>query len=458
MGFNDNKERRKRSRISVDKAYFDNPEFEEYLNWIIHDWSRISTTLAYTLVPLFFILDYFTMPAELLSRFAVYRGVATIIAVIQFIILKRTSPGRLSYLHGYMVSLNLGGVIALMTVDLGGFSSGYYAGLNLVIIGVNLLLPWKAYHSAINGFMTVIMYVALNLVFGNDYKSTDMISNLFFLNGTVIIAVSINYVRHKLTKQEFYLRTELQKVTAALWGEMEIAKKIQTSLLPKTEVIGGYELCAVMEPAAEIGGDYYDVVETEAGENWLMIGDVSGHGVESGLIMMMTQTSIYTLINNTPGFRPSILIQYVNSVIRKNISKLGSNRYMTLYAMRLDKSSITLSGKHQDLVIYRSNSGNVEIIPVQGTWIGLADDIIDYLKDIKIAIGIGDIILLFTDGVTEAMNADGVMFGQLRLVVLFEKYAKYPPREIISRILESVKSFQEKQEDDITLMVLKRIE
>lgn len=458
MEYIDNKERRRRIRISVDKAYFDNPEFEEYLNWIIHDWSRISTTLAYTLVPLFFILDYFTMPAELLSKFAVYRGVATIIAVLQFIIIKRTRPGRLSYLHGYMVSLNLGGVIALMTVDLGGFSSGYYAGLNLVIIGVNLLLPWQTYHSAINGFMTILMYVALNLFFGHDYKSTDMISNLFFMNGTVIIAVSINHVRHKLIKQEFYLRTELQKATTALWGEMEIAKKIQTSLLPQTEKIGGYELCAVMEPAAEIGGDYYDVIETEAGENWVMIGDVSGHGVESGLIMMMTQTSIYTLINNTPGYKPSTVIQYVNSVIRKNISKLGSSRYMTLFTMRFDRNSITLSGKHQDIIIYRSHSDNVEIIPVQGTWIGLADNILEYLKDVKIEIGIGDVILLFTDGVTEAMNADGELFGQLRLVVLFEKYAKHAPREIVRCILENVKSFQENQSDDITLMVLKRFE
>ncbi len=442
--------------FKANKEYYENPAFEEYLNRIIHDWSRICTTLAYTLVPLFFILDYFTMPAELLPRFAIYRIIATIIAVIQFIIVKNTKPGKISHIHGYMVSLILGGVIALMTVDLGGFSSGYYAGLNLVIIGVNLLLPWEAYHSAINGFMTIIMYVTLNLVFGHDYKSTDLISNLFFMNGTVIIAVSINHVRHKLIKQEFYLRTELQKATAALWGEMEIAKKIQTSLLPGADRIGDFELSAVMAPAAEIGGDYYDAIETKAGENWIMVGDVSGHGVESGLIMMMTQTSIFTLINNTPGYKPSTLIHYVNSVIRKNISKLGSNRYMTLFAIRLENGSITLAGKHQDIIIYRAKTAQVDVIPVNGTWIGMTDDIIDFLEDTTIDIAVGDIILLFTDGVTEAMNAEGNLFDQKRLISLFKTIADFPPGEIVRHILEEVKAFQEKQSDDITLIAMKR--
>ncbi len=446
----------KKVSFKANKDYYENPAFEEYLNRIIHDWSRISTTLAYTLVPLFFILDYFTMPVELLPRFAVYRIIATIIAVIQFFIVKKTKPGKISNIHGYMVSLILGSVIALMTVDLGGFSSGYYAGLNLVIIGVNLLLPWEAYHSAINGFMTIIMYVVLNLIFAHDYKSTDLISNLFFMNGTVIIAVSINHVRHKLIKQEFYLRTELQKATAALWGEMEIAKKIQTSLLPRANKIGEYELSAVMEPAAEIGGDYYDAIETKAGENWIMVGDVSGHGVESGLIMMMTQTSIFTLINNTPGYKPSTLIQYVNSVIRKNISKLGSNRYMTLFAIRLGHGSITLAGKHQDIIIYRLKNRKAEVITVDGTWIGLTDDIIEYLEDKTIEIDPGDIILLFTDGVTEAMNVEGELFGQNRLISVFEKYAGLPPCELVAHILEAVKSFQEKQSDDITLIAMRR--
>ncbi len=444
------------SNIDPEKKFYNSNDFNEYLIGIIHDWSKTLTTLAYTLVPLFFILDYFTMPRELLPRFAFYRVIATIIALIQYIVVKNTKPSKISYVHGYLVSLILGGVIALMTVDLGGFSSGYYAGLNLVIIGVNILLPWETYHSAINGLMTILMYVVLNVVFGGNFNANDLTSNLFFMNATVIISVSINLVRSKLIKREFALRSEVQNARDALWGEMEVAKKIQTSLLPKNKRIGSYEMAALMEPAAEIGGDYYDAVETNAGENWVMIGDVSGHGVESGLIMMMTQTSIFSIINDTPGQRPMNVINNVNSVIRKNISRLGSNMYMTLFAIRLENDSVMLAGKHQDIIIYRAKSGTVDVIQVQGTWIGLADDIAPFLSDIKIEIFENDIMLLFTDGVTEAMNDSGEMFNQDRLIALFKIYSSLSPENIVRNIAEDIGKFQKKQYDDITLIALKK--
>jgi serine phosphatase RsbU (regulator of sigma subunit) len=291
---------------------------------------------------------------------------------------------------------------------------------------------------------------------GHVFAARDLINNLFFMSGTIIISVSINNVRHRLIRREFYLRSELQKATAALWGEMEIATKIQTSLLPKLDNLNGYQLGAVMQPATEIGGDYYDAFETEAGEYWAMIGDVSGHGVESGLIMMMAQTSIFSLVNKTRGYPPSRLIDHVNSVIRKNIKKLDSNRYMTLFAIKLGPQSISLAGKHQDLLIHRAATGAVEVIPVAGTWIGLTDEIQDHLEDIDIPLGIGDTLLLFTDGVTEAMDASGNLLGQDRLTALFTQYAGLPPRDLVQRLLGAVQEFQDSQTDDITLVALKR--
>ena len=84
-----------------------------------------------------------------------------------------------------------------MTVDLGGFNSSYYAGLNLVIIGVNLLLPWKAIHSAANSFIIIFMYLFLNIMSGQSYDFSILTSNLFFLCSTAVIAVSINHVKYR---------------------------------------------------------------------------------------------------------------------------------------------------------------------------------------------------------------------------------------------------------------------
>ena len=282
--------------------------FADHLDSIIHQWLQTLATMAFTLVPIFFILDYYTMPPELLQRFGIYRLVSTLIVIGQFFIIRHTRPHRFSYLHGYFISLNVGGIIALMTVDLGGFNSSYYAGLNLVIIGVNLLLPWKTIHSAINSIIILAMYLVFNFIAAQSYEGTIFINNLFFLLATAVIAVSINHVRYKLVRQEFDLREELKIARDALWSEMELAKRIQTALLPDKDNIKGFKVAATMFPAIEVGGDYYDIIETSDTDKWVTIGDVSGHGVDSGLIMMMAQTSIVSTINCNKNSKPSEIL------------------------------------------------------------------------------------------------------------------------------------------------------
>jgi len=439
------------------KTLEQNMPFELFLNKIIHEWSKILVTLGFSLVPIFFILDFFTMPQNLLPQFAVYRLTATVVPLIQYFIIKNTKPGKLSYIHGYIVSLVVGGAIVLMTIDLGGFNSRYYAGINLVIIAVNLLLPWPAIHSAINAVLLMLFYIISNFVVYQPFDNANLINNVFFMSATIIIAVCINYVRHRLIKQEFFLRNELKKARDALWGEMELAKRIQTSLLPKNSRLGNYQVAAIMKPADEVGGDYYDFIETLAGEKWIAIGDVSGHGVDSGLIMMMTQTSIFSILNQTPGFSPSKIIDYVNSVIRKNILRLDINRYMTLIALKLNENFISVAGKHMDIIIYRHDTAKVEIYPTEGTWIGISDNIADYLTDHEIAIGKFDIILLYTDGVTEAINSSEELYGEEKLIESFQKHSSLNVGDMVNSILNDVLNYQSSQTDDVTIVVVKRI-
>lgn len=441
---------------NTDEFQYGADDFEIYLNTIIHEWLKTLTVLVFTLVPIFFILDYFTMPKELLPRFGIYRLASTIIALAQYFIIRNTKPSVTSYYHGYFVSINVGGIIALMTVDLGGFNSSYYAGLNLVIIGVNLLLPWWALHSAINGLIIISMYVFFNALSGQPYTASVLTNNLFFLISTAVIALSINHVKHKLVKKEFSLLVELKKARDALWSEMELAKRIQTALLPDEEKISGFEIAAAMFPAQEVGGDYYDIIETPAGDKWIAMGDVSGHGFDSGLIMMMAQTSLISMVNNCAGAKPSSVLNAVNAVIRENISRLGSDHYMTMMAIHLNDSQMIVAGKHQDMIIYRAATDLTETVPTEGTWLGIADNIEKYLKDVSVEIKEGDIVLLFTDGITEATNNDGEMYGQIRLEQALNQYADLPVRRLLEKIVEDVTVFQEEQLDDMTLVVLKK--
>ncbi len=449
---------RRRGQVEAWTSHaIDAADFGRYQDGIIHDWLRTLTSLAIILVPLFFILDVFMMPATLLPRFAIYRLISTLLTLAQFFIVRTTRPSRWSYLHGYVISAQVGGIIALMTVDLGGFNSSYYAGLNLVIIGVNLLMPWRAKHTAFNALLIVAMYVGFNVLRPQPYAVATLTNNLFFLFATAVLAASINRVRHRLIETEFSLLVELKGARDALWGEMELAKRIQTALLPRRDAsLPGYACAAVMLPAREVGGDYYDIIETETGGRWVAIGDVAGHGVDSGLIMMMAQASIMTAIRARPAIGPLEVLKAANRVLKEDIARLGSNHYMTVLILLLGDDSITLAGHHQDVLIYRAAQSSVATVCTRGTWLGITDRVEAVMGVETVTVADNDVILLFSDGVTEAANGAGEMYGQERLGRALERYADLPVDKALEEILGEIQAFQADQADDITLILLKK--
>ena len=146
----------------------------------------------------------------------------------------------------------------------------------------------------------------------------------------------------------------------------------------------------------------------------------------------------------------------VNHVIRENISMLGSDHYMTMMAIRFNESQMTMAGKHQDIIVYRSLQNRTEVISTNGTWLGITDNIERHLTDVTEKIDYGDIVMLFTDGITEATNSEGEMYGQGRLEQTLNQYADLPVVKLRDKIIESVRGFQEEQFDDMTLVVIKR--
>lgn len=444
--------------------------FQRYLDGLVHSWLGTVSALGFTLVPLFLVLDFFMAPPGLLPRFVLYRGIATGVCLGIYGLLRRTQPTRWSFLYGYVIAVVVGGSITAMTVDLGGYDSRYFAGLNLVIGGVNLFLPWRPMHSAVNGLVVVAMYVVANALWGGPFEPRLLASNLFFMLSTVVIAVAMTYARLELVRKEFDARSELLDANAlldgsrrelkaardALWGEMEVAKRIQTALLPSDQKVGSFDVAALMFPAEEVGGDYYDILALPDGRGWLAVGDVSGHGVESGLVMMMTQTAILSLVRQDPAATPATVFREVNGVICENMSRLGGNRYMTLNVIRLDDEGFTLAGKHQDVLIWRKADRRVETVTNEGCWIGLVPYVDGLAPDSFVPMAAGDLAVFFTDGITEARNDDGHMFGQERLVKALEEAAEQPLADVIRRLLEAVAFFTQEQADDMTLLVVRR--
>lgn len=245
---------------------------------------------------------------------------------------------------------------------------------------------------------------------------------------------------------------ELERALDALWGEMHLAKKIQAALIPVKAELQGCEVAAAMRPTDEVGGDYYDIVRI-GGVEWILIGDVSGHGVPAGLVMMMCQTAVRAVLSKQPNTTPGELLAHVNNTLTENIRRLGENKYMTLQALRRDANGgFAYAGLHQDLLIYRAAKRRVEVVTSRGMWLGIVDDLAGMLHTDRIELATDDVLLLFTDGVTEAKR-DGGMLDNDGLAKLLEVHGHASPSQIVERVLAELREYE--IDDDVSLVVIK---
>ncbi len=252
---------------------------------------------------------------------------------------------------------------------------------------------------------------------------------------------------------------------AKLEREIEIAADIQAGLLPENPNIKGFEIAAYMLSADDVGGDYYDVIN-EAGRDWLFIGDASGHGIPAGLMMIMVQTAIHVALSQNPQLTPSELLAIINRTITENIKRLDDGKFMTLTVLAVHEAGkFIFSGLHEYIFIFRAETGRVDRIETEGTWIGLMNDISDMVDDNPLVLDIGDTMLFYTDGITEAWKKGSIqdhrdpetdMFGKERLEEIFRKLGNQAPGIIKDGILEELQDYC--LSDDITLLVIRRQE
>ncbi len=240
--------------------------------------------------------------------------------------------------------------------------------------------------------------------------------------------------------------------------EMALARTIQTSVLPKLFDLPGYDISAVMMPAEEVGGDFYEFRRDKEGA-WLGVGDVTGHGVTSGLIMMMAQ-SMFTAFVEEPDGRatPAQFLSLMNRAMFYNLkARLGQDKFMTMVVARIEAGGrLVYAGAHTDLLVYRGKTKNVERIPTDGLWLGIAEDIDPVTIEKVITLNSGDIALFHTDGVTEARNATGECFDVDRLSDQLLELHDKDASDIVTTIANVAWKWAGTPKDDISLMAVKR--
>lgn len=265
------------------------------------------------------------------------------------------------------------------------------------------------------------------------------------------------------------------KEMTRLESEIKAASRIQNSTLPtRDENIKGYEIAHTLITATEVGGDNYDFRATKNG-NWFSIGDVSGHGLEAGIIALIAQSAfnygVYlfeTLVDTDEV--PVRMYEYVNKTLfLLNKVRGKSDSFMTMNYFFEKDGVFYGAGAHEIALIYRVETHSVEEIrelSANVLFMGILDNIDAKTSSCSFYLNPEDILFLYTDGLIEAKNKENQQFDLERLKQLLLEYAKLPPEEMKKNIIDDLKKFAQYGDiaanqgafaDDVTLLIIKRI-
>ncbi|BCR05410.1 hypothetical protein DESUT3_24790 [Desulfuromonas versatilis] len=237
--------------------------------------------------------------------------------------------------------------------------------------------------------------------------------------------------------------------------EMQIAKTIQLGLLPdRTPDLAGIGLAGICVPAKEVGGDYYDFLTRSATELDLVIADVSGHNVGAALIMAETRTFIQARATEIEN--PRDIMGALNEFFFEDLTR--AELFITMFYLRFDSNSRKLrfaSAGHSPPLIWRPGAEACERLDAEGLILGIRRGVT--FEEHEVQLRAGDLLLLYTDGVTEAESGNGEFFGEERLCTLLREHHGKSPQELIDTILDQVRLFSGVQTftDDVSLVVMR---
>jgi len=239
--------------------------------------------------------------------------------------------------------------------------------------------------------------------------------------------------------------------------ELRIAQDFQRMLLPKEcPEIPGIEIAAASRPALEVGGDFYDFFWLGPDRLGIVIADVSGKGVPGAFIMSMVRSIVRA--ESLHAASPQAVLERVNRAV---LADTRENVFITMIYAILDLSRKCLTfarAGHEPLVSLSRADGGMRLLAPEGIALGLVDErVFSTIREQEVPLHDGDVAVLYTDGVIEAMNPEGEEYGQEHFLEMLRSCAEKPARQMVRDIVGDIRKFASggSQSDDITLVVMK---
>jgi serine phosphatase RsbU (regulator of sigma subunit) len=266
--------------------------------------------------------------------------------------------------------------------------------------------------------------------------------------------VAVSELMMKISQNQTQLLATLHGLSARIREEVDKASKIQHDLLPPAECrFDGLSVSAGVVTSSEIGGDFYDYISLDNGRLILVVADVSGHGVQSGMVTTAAKASLHTLIDR--GITtPAELLRGMNNAI---LATARQALLMTCLVAVIDQKSGTLTfanAGHNFPYLYRKEPDTLAMITdVAGYPLGFQENCA--CEECTLPFMAGDTLFLYTDGIVECRDPNGEEFGYGRLEAVLRGQMNRPPIQVKNRVLEAATHFTRTRsfEDDVTLLI-----
>jgi sigma-B regulation protein RsbU (phosphoserine phosphatase) len=285
---------------------------------------------------------------------------------------------------------------------------------------------------------------------------TQAIGPMILANGAgmlIFAFIIANVITHRETKRE---RDSYQLELQIKQAEMVVAADIQKSFLPKIiPSLEGFDIAATTIPAREVGGDFYDFTEQD-GNLQFVIADVSGKGVPAALFMALSRIIVRACA--APQRDVAQRLKCANKMIVDDSGSATSGMFVTLFFAMLNQMNRNLvyaNAGHNPPLLFRAASGSIAAMDVTGVALGMMADM-EY-EQRELVLESGDVLLLYTDGIVEAMNGKEEFFGENRLRSTLASATELSAQGILDRVLCDLGQFTKgaEQSDDITAIVIK---